>query len=109
MSFTISSHKCRGVSLISLIACCCLPPCLCVLDSGAEATQYLAAFLGDHYMRSSEPVFQALWNTYNECQFVDDEGMQSKSHGPYFKLIFLTAGDILFYRNKKGELKRRAA
>ncbi|KAG9127541.1 hypothetical protein FRC07_012557 [Ceratobasidium sp. 392] len=58
---------------------------------GAEATQHLAALLGDHYMRSSEPVFQALWNTYNECQFVDDEG------------------DVVFYRNKKGELKRRAA
>lgn len=58
---------------------------------GAEATQHLAAFLGDHYMRSSEPVFKALWDTYNECQFVENEG------------------DILFYRNKKGEAKRQSA
>ncbi|KDN50697.1 hypothetical protein RSAG8_01195, partial [Rhizoctonia solani AG-8 WAC10335] len=61
-----------------------------VSDHGAEATLYLSAFLGDHYMRSSEPVFQALWNTYNECQFVEDEG------------------DILFYRNKRGEAQRRS-
>ncbi|QRV89512.1 Fatty acid desaturase [Ceratobasidium sp. AG-Ba] len=59
--------------------------------NGAEATEHLASFLGNHYMRSSQPVFKELWDTYNECQFVDDEG------------------DVVFYRNKKGESKRRVA
>ncbi|KAJ1307325.1 hypothetical protein OPQ81_001431 [Rhizoctonia solani] len=57
---------------------------------GAEATQYLSAFLGDHYVHSSDPVFRALWDTYNECQFVEDEG------------------NILFYRNKRGEAQKRS-
>ncbi|THH16377.1 hypothetical protein EW146_g4264 [Bondarzewia mesenterica] len=41
---------------------------------GAEATKYLKEFIGDHYMWSDEPIFQALWHNYNECQFVEDEG-----------------------------------
>lgn len=75
MSYTISSLKCHGVSLDFLDRVFGFHSNHAYIDHGAEATQHLAAFLGDHYMRSSEPVFQALWNTYNECQFVDDEGM----------------------------------
>ena len=43
-------------------------------DHGAEATKYLRAFIGDHYVRDDAPVFKALWQTYNDCQFVDNEG-----------------------------------
>ncbi|KZT22919.1 hypothetical protein NEOLEDRAFT_1180500 [Neolentinus lepideus HHB14362 ss-1] len=58
---------------------------------GEEATQYLKKFIGDHYAYSDKPVFKALWHNYNECQFVEDEG------------------DILFYRNRKGQAVRRPA
>ncbi|KAJ6603262.1 fatty acid desaturase-domain-containing protein [Mycena vulgaris] len=52
---------------------------------GAEATEALKAFIGEHYVFSDKPVFRALWYNYNTCQFVEDEG------------------DIVFYRDKKGE------
>ncbi|KAJ6545486.1 delta 12 fatty acid epoxygenase [Mycena capillaripes] len=52
---------------------------------GEEATRALKAFIGDYYTFSDKPVFQALWDNYNRCQFVDDEG------------------GILFYRDKKGK------
>lgn len=51
---------------------------------GREATQHLQRLLGEHYHRSSKPVFQALWDNYNNCQFVEDKG------------------DIVFYKNKQG-------
>lgn len=40
----------------------------------AAATEYLKAFLGEHYYWSDEPIWEALWNSYNKCQFVEDEG-----------------------------------
>lgn len=43
-------------------------------DHGAEATQYLKKFIGEHYHYSEKPVFKALWDNYNECQFVEDTG-----------------------------------
>ncbi|KAJ7679639.1 fatty acid desaturase-domain-containing protein [Mycena rosella] len=52
---------------------------------GAEATEALKAFIGDYYVFSDKPVFQALWDNYNACQFVEDDG------------------EVLFYRDKKGE------
>ncbi|KAF8883956.1 fatty acid desaturase-domain-containing protein [Infundibulicybe gibba] len=58
---------------------------------GPEATQHLKAFIGDHYVTSDVPAFKALWNNYNKCQFVEDEG------------------DVLFYRDKKGQAIRRPA
>ncbi|KAL6302049.1 linoleoyl phosphatidylcholine delta-12 acetylenase [Sparassis latifolia] len=58
---------------------------------GSEATKYLRAFIGEHYRYSDKPVFKALWHSYNECQFVEDEG------------------DVLFYRNKKGKAILRPA
>lgn len=51
--------------------------CLCllgVLDHGEEATTYLKAKIGEHYNYSNEPVFKKLWENYNFCQFVEDEG-----------------------------------
>ncbi|KAF9517924.1 hypothetical protein BS47DRAFT_1427279 [Hydnum rufescens UP504] len=58
---------------------------------GEEATQYLKAFIGEHYAASDQNPFTALWDSYNNCQFVEDEG------------------DVVFYRNKKGESVRRPA
>ncbi|KAF8887319.1 hypothetical protein BD779DRAFT_1662529 [Infundibulicybe gibba] len=58
---------------------------------GPEATQHLKAFIGDHYVTSDAPAFKALWENYNKCQFVEDEG------------------DVLFYRDKKGQAIRRPA
>jgi hypothetical protein len=43
-------------------------------DHGPEATQHLKAFIGDHYAYSDKPVFKALWDSYNQCQFVENEG-----------------------------------
>ncbi|KAF9030617.1 fatty acid desaturase-domain-containing protein [Panaeolus papilionaceus] len=59
--------------------------------NGPEATQHLKAFIGEHYAYSDAPVFKALWNAYNRCQFVDNEG------------------EVLFYRDKKGQMLRRPA
>ena len=50
-------------------------------DHGPEATQHLKAFIGDHYAYSDENVFKALWNSYNRCQFVENDGK-------YFFLYF---------------------
>ncbi|KAL0581658.1 hypothetical protein V5O48_000359 [Marasmius crinis-equi] len=58
---------------------------------GEEATFYLKSFIGAHYAYSDKPVFKALWDNYNDCQFVEDEG------------------DVLFYRNKKGQAVIRPA
>jgi len=58
---------------------------------GPEATKYLKEFIGDHYHRSSEPAFKALWNSYVQCQFVEDEG------------------EVLFYRDRHGNYLRKPA
>ena len=36
-------------------------------------------FIGEHYHYSEKPVFQALWDNYNDCQFVEDTGEVSLS------------------------------
>ncbi|EKM52308.1 uncharacterized protein PHACADRAFT_260620 [Phanerochaete carnosa HHB-10118-sp] len=53
--------------------------------NGEEATRYLRNAIGEYYQRSEKPAFQALWDNYNFCQFVDNEG------------------DMVFYRDKKGK------
>ncbi|KAG6889934.1 tRNA-dihydrouridine synthase 3 [Termitomyces sp. Mi166 len=58
---------------------------------GPEATEHLKAFIGDYYVSSDVPAFVALWNSYNGCQFVEDEG------------------DVLFYRDRRGKAVRRPA
>ncbi|KAH9475531.1 Delta(12) fatty acid desaturase [Psilocybe cubensis] len=58
---------------------------------GPEATQHLKAFIGEHYAYSNKNPFKALWESYNKCQFVENEG------------------DVLFYRDKKGQAVRRPA
>ncbi|KAI5827209.1 hypothetical protein K523DRAFT_354515 [Schizophyllum commune Tattone D] len=57
---------------------------------GEEATKYLQAFIGEHYAYSGKPIFKALWENYNRCQFVEDEG------------------SVLFYRDRQGRATRRA-
>jgi hypothetical protein len=47
------------------------------VDHGPEATQHLKAFIGDHYAYSDENMFKALWNSYNKCQFVENDGKYS--------------------------------
>ncbi|KAL1719968.1 fatty acid desaturase-domain-containing protein [Schizophyllum commune] len=58
---------------------------------GEEATKYLRAFIGEHYAYSEKPIFEALWESYNRCQFVEDEG------------------SVLFYRDRQGRAARRPA
>ncbi|KAI0827411.1 fatty acid desaturase-domain-containing protein [Trametes gibbosa] len=53
--------------------------------NGEEATTHLARAMGPYYRRSNKPVFRALWDNYNFCQFVDNEG------------------DMVFYRDKRGK------
>ncbi|KAF8069221.1 fatty acid desaturase-domain-containing protein [Lyophyllum atratum] len=57
--------------------------------NGERATKHLKEFIGDHYLSSDRPAFEALWDNYNKCQFVEDDG------------------DVLFYRDKKGRAIRR--
>lgn len=59
--------------------------------NGEEGTQYLKAFIGEHYNYDDRNPFMALWESYNDCQFVEDEG------------------EVVFYRNKIGEAVRRPA
>ncbi|KAJ7773344.1 fatty acid desaturase-domain-containing protein [Mycena metata] len=51
---------------------------------GPAATEHLKAFLGEHYVSSDMPVFKALWENYNRCQFVED------------------IGHVVFYKDKRG-------
>ncbi|KAJ7678875.1 delta 12 fatty acid epoxygenase [Mycena polygramma] len=48
------------------------------------ATRHLEAFLGEHYVSSTTPAFQALWENYNKCKFVEDKG------------------DVVFYKDRRG-------
>ncbi|KAF5352282.1 hypothetical protein D9758_011973 [Tetrapyrgos nigripes] len=59
--------------------------------NGEAATAHLSTFIGEHYKWDDKPVFKALWDNYNQCQFVEDEG------------------DVLFYRDRKGQAARRPA
>jgi omega-6 fatty acid desaturase (delta-12 desaturase) len=58
---------------------------------GEAGTQHLKAFIGEYYAESDQNCFGALWQAYNNCQFVEDDG------------------EIVFYRNKKGEAVVRPA
>lgn len=78
------------------------------IDHGAEGTRYLKKFIGDHYVYYDTPIFKALWKTYNECQFVDNEGKLIPLFSLYNRLACLFySGDVLFYRNKRGHVARR--
>lgn len=47
-----------------------------------EATEALRKLLGPYYLKDDTPIWPALWNAWNKCRFVEDEG------------------DIVFYKNK---------
>ncbi len=55
-------------------------------DNGEEATHYLKAFIGEHYNFSDKPVFRTLWDNYNNCQFVDNDGMSLPSYDSWYRL-----------------------
>lgn len=44
------------------------------VDNGEEATKYVKERIGRDYRFSAKPVLRALWDNYNECQYVDDTG-----------------------------------
>lgn len=106
MLYTISSRKCHFASVILYYSVVFYSTGCTSVDSGEEATKHLKAFIGEHYHASEEPVFPALWRTYNECQFVDDEG-NVRSFSMLISLAdiwqFQSTGDVLFYKNRKGQ------
>ncbi|KAF7320735.1 Linoleoyl phosphatidylcholine delta-12 acetylenase [Mycena chlorophos] len=58
--------------------------------SPSSHTQEKLTCLGpQHYHFCDRPAFVVLWENYNRCQFVDDEG------------------DVVFYRDRKGRLAER--
>ena len=78
------------------------------IDHGPEATGYLKALIGDNYHYSEKPVFKALWDNYNDCQFVDDDG-ETLFLFPVLQYTYESAGDVIFYRDRKGQLTRALA
>ncbi|KAJ7229756.1 fatty acid desaturase-domain-containing protein [Mycena haematopus] len=51
-------------------------------------TEHLKTVLGEHYNYDPTPSFRALYRSFTECAFVEDEG------------------EIIFYKNRKGEAVR---
>ncbi|CAH7684807.1 fatty acid desaturase-domain-containing protein [Phakopsora pachyrhizi] len=54
-----------------------------------DATEALKAKLGDHYCSTDENFWYSLWKNFRQCRFVEDEG------------------DVVFYKNAKGQAHRR--
>ena len=77
------------------------------LDNCEEATKHLKKFMGEQYLYSDTPVFEALWDSYNNCQFVDDNGESSII--VYYPSFKPSPGSVVFYRNRKGQAVMRAA
>ena len=46
-----------------------------------EATHYIKKALGKHYQADMTPIAVALWQSWKQCRFVEDEG------------------DVVFYKN----------
>ncbi|KAJ7463514.1 fatty acid desaturase-domain-containing protein [Mycena galericulata] len=53
-----------------------------------EVTKHLKNVLNEHYNYDPTPCFRALYRSFTECAFVEDEG------------------DIIFYKNRKGQAVR---
>lgn len=64
--------------------------------------------MGEQYQYSDKPVFKALWESYNGCQFVDDTGKCRNYAYRYSSSSNLLVGSIVFYRDRKGQTVRRA-
>ncbi|TFY81120.1 hypothetical protein EWM64_g2894 [Hericium alpestre] len=56
-----------------------------------QVTAHVKRVLGEHYNYDSTNTFRALYRSFTECCFIEDEG------------------DIVFYKNKDGEVQRRLA
>src|ERR1700733_6707854 len=56
--------------------------------NGEEATRYLQAFIGEHYHRSSKPVFQELWT-------VSIDLLVSSQRTVLILLRFITSANLL--------------
>jgi len=54
-----------------------------------EATEAIKKVLGEHYLFTNEHWMVSLWKCFKQCRFVDDDG------------------EVVFYRNAKGEAKRK--
>ncbi|EIN09267.1 hypothetical protein PUNSTDRAFT_67352 [Punctularia strigosozonata HHB-11173 SS5] len=70
-----------------------IPFCLWPLSviTNPAVTEHLKSLLRDDYNYDSTNCFRALWRTFTECRFIEDEG------------------DIVFYKNSKGEATRQVA
>jgi omega-6 fatty acid desaturase (delta-12 desaturase) len=53
-----------------------------------KVTEALKAALGDEYNSDSTPMFRALYRSFTQCCFIEDEG------------------DVIFYKNSKGKAQR---
>ena len=53
-------------------------------------------FIGEHYHYSEKPVFQALRDNYNDCQFVEDTGEASLSRTVQMAMRALELSVITF-------------
>jgi len=42
--------------------------------NAVEATRYLKKFLGKYYLEDNTPFLKALWESWDTCHYVDDEG-----------------------------------
>lgn len=75
-----------------------------------EATPYVRKVVGEeHYWYSDKPTFMALWDNYNQCQFVEDNGKHIYFLQGYTSFDIRHAGSVIFYRDKKGQAVRKAA
>ncbi|TBU21753.1 fatty acid desaturase-domain-containing protein [Dichomitus squalens] len=54
----------------------------------AEVTEAIKPVLGDYYCYDSTPTLYALWRSFTQCTFIEDDG------------------DILFFKNQRGEALR---
>ncbi|KAF8341432.1 delta-12 fatty acid desaturase [Cantharellus anzutake] len=57
--------------------------------NGPRVTEALKKVLGEDYNQDSTNTFRALWRTFNECQFIEDDGA------------------VAFYADKTGHTKRK--
>lgn len=88
-----------------------------LLDNGERVTQALKKVLGEDYNYDSTNTFRALYRSFNECVFIEDEGMSRRfqlfsvfccvSHLLASLTLFGSAGDVVFYNDKTGTTKRK--
>ena len=45
-----------------------------ILGPAQEATEHIKKFLGDYYIKDDTPIATAVYRSFSQCQFVEDEG-----------------------------------